>query len=479
MGQAWELKVRAGLINNSGLVWNPAIRQWRMGSQFPESARKAIAHYASWTATAARVGINTAEAYRETERIDELAKFYSAFLRVHFTTLGDLRKGSAAGAQKLLGPELGPDGARTLAWYWDQPGGVILRECYQCNAEFLFPAARLVRIVAAAKSVDRTDAMKQFVAEYVPLLVKEHVLRPHFAERMRREMNTASSGYRPIMIADELFAIATAAEVLGARAADPKLAAIDASDAAALKELVQVGVERFQFSRTLSKDASGRTLASYFNGDYDSHEDMEYAGYAGEAFPTPAQKARAHGVSWDISHFSLVPMFLRSLFENRRAIGGDFPTGRDMEYITNQFVLRVFEGDDKKPLFRNFFDGSDGWYRVNYSGRSRYAIAPSAFCDMADPSHGCTAIAGIYSWGLLAALNPDINRIYGALIDLARSRDSSIACFEPKCFREKHYRYADTSFSFLDADERIQYPPALVVILSEIVLSASTARSKN
>ncbi len=329
------------------------------------------------------------------------------------------------------------------------------------------------------KPVDRTDAMKQFVAEYVPLLVKEHVLRPRFAERMRREMNPAGGGSKPILIADELFAIATAAEVLGACAADPKLAAIEPSDAAALKELVQIGVERFQFSRTLTKDATGRTLASYFNGDYDSHEDMEYAGYSGQAFPTPAQKARPHGAGWDISHFSLVPMFLRSLIENQPAAGVALPTRSDVEYIANQFVLRVFAGDYKKPLFRNFFDGTDGWYRVNYSGRSRYGIAPSAFCEMDDPSHGCTAIAGIYSWGLLAALNPDINRIYGALIDLARSRDSSIACFEPQCFREKHYRYADMSFSFLDADEGIQYAPALVVILSEIVLSASKVRLKN
>src|SRR5262249_1801746 len=222
-----------------------------------------IAHYASWTAIAARVGINTAGTYGETDRIDELAKFYSAFVKVHFTTLGELRRSNAAGVgQKLLGPELGPDSARTLAWYWDQPGGVVLRECYQCNAEFFFPAARLVGVIAAAKPAARTEAMRQFVVEYVPLLVKEHVLRPRFAERMRLEVNSASGSPKPLMIADELFAIGTAAEVLGAFAADPKLIALDATDIAALKELVRVGVTRFQFSRTLTKDASGRTLAS-------------------------------------------------------------------------------------------------------------------------------------------------------------------------------------------------------------------------
>jgi hypothetical protein len=261
--------------------------------------------------------------------------------------------------------------------------------------------------------------------------------------------------------------------MLGAQACDSKLVGIDDADAAKLKGLIRTGVDRFQFSRTLNKDAEGRFSASYFNGDYDWHEDMEYAQYEGESFPTPAQKARAQGASWDISHFSLIPMFLRSLFDNKQATGIEFPQKADLEYIGNQYVFHVFEGDRKKPLFKNFFDGSDGWYRVNYSGRSSYGIAPSRFCNMFDPSHGCTTIAGIYSWGLLAGLNLDISRVQMALIDLARSGDASIACFQRQCFRERYYAYAETSFSFLDADGHIQYPPALVVVLSEFVLSLS------
>src|SRR5262249_61751338 len=140
-----------------------------------------------------------------------------------------------------------------------------------------------------------------------------------------------------------------------------------------------------------------------------------------EAFPTPAQKARAQGVSWDISHFSLIPMFLWSLFNNQQATGVSFPQQSDIDAIGNQYVFRVFEGDLKRPLFRNFFDGSDGWYRVNYSGRSSYGIAPSRFCSMLDPSHNCITIAGIYSWGLFASANSDVARVQTFLIDLATS----------------------------------------------------------
>lgn len=477
LDQAWELKARGGLTSNSGLSWDANAREWRLQTKLPDETLQAIAHYASFTANAARFGINVAQAYRELDKMDELAKFYSAFLKNYFTTLGELRKTSRPEIkQKLLGSEIGPDSARTLAWYWKQPdGSIILRDCYLCNADYFYPAARLVRTIAALKPAERTAGMNQFVSEYVPLLVKDHILRPNFAERMRAEMNPVSPSYKKqIMIADEIEAVATAAEVLGADAYDPKLVTLADADVSKLKELVRAGVDRFQFSRTLSKDVGGRSAASYFNGDYDWHEDLEYGRYEGESFPTAAQKAKAQGASWDISHFSLIPMFLRSLYDNKQASGIDFPQKTDLEYIGNQYVFHVFEGETKKPLFKNFFDGSDGWYRVNYSSRSNYGVAPSHFCNMSDPSHACITIAGIYSWGLLAPFHPDIARVQTALIDMARSNDPSIACFQPQCFRERYYRYAEMSFSFLDQDGNTQYPPALIMVLSELVLSFST-----
>lgn len=476
LDQAWQQKIRTGLTVNSGFGWDSATRGWKLKFPLSDEAQKGIAHYASWTATAARVGINIAEAYGESDKLDELAKFYSAFLKAYFTTIGELQKVKAPEIKlKLLGPESGWEYARTLPWYWKQPdNSVILRECNQCNAEYFLPAARLVRAIARMKPNDRTAAMNQFVAEYVPLIAKEHIFRLNFVVTMREDMTPGSLYFKKrVMSADELFDIAAAAELLGAHEYDSKLVRLGEEELSKLKELVRAGVDRFQFSRTLTKDASGRTCASYFNGDYDQHEDMEYARYEGETFPTAAQKAKPQGVSWDISHFSLVPMFLLSLYENRQAISVNFPEKADIDQIGNQYAFHVFEGDYHKPQFKNFFDGSDGWYRVSYLGRTNYGIAPSRFCSTFDASRGCITIAGIYSWGLFASADPDIARVQTALIDLARSTDSSIACFNPQCFRERYYRYADTSFSFLDSEGKIQYPPALVVVLSELILSFS------
>ena len=476
LDQAWEVKARSGLVANSGLAWNPSSRQWSLKSTLPDDALKAIAHYASWTATPARYAINVAETYRELDKIDELAKFYSAFLKVHFTILGDMRKASAPDIkQKMLGPELGPDATRSLAWYWKQSdGSVILRECYLCNADYFYQAARLVRLVATLQPSERSSAMQQFVADYVPLIVRDHVLRPNFTDRMKQDLDSsAAGGKKQILIEDEIDAIGIAAEILGAYQNDRRLVTIADSDVAKLKALVSVGVARFQLARILTKDASGRECASYLNGDYDWHDDMAYARYEGEAFPTASQKAPSQGASWDISHFSLIPMVLWSLFEAKKGTGVDFPQQTDLAQIGNQYAFHVFEGDFKRPLFKNFFDGTDGWYRVSYSGRSNYGIAPSRYCNMSDPSHSCTTIAGIYSWGFLASFDPDIASIQVALIDLARSADPSIACFQKDCFRERYYFYGGSSFSFLDSDGNIQYPPALLVVLSDLALSFS------
>jgi hypothetical protein len=469
LDQAWEAKGRPGLVWNGRMTWDPRTRQWNLQPGRPADYLRAIAHYASFTAPAGQIAVSIAGTYHEISLADELAKFYSTFLHANFTTLGELRKNNSPEIkQRMLGPELGADSTRTLAWWADTSGGTTLRECYLCNEEYFVPVAGLIEVIAQFKPPERTPAMTQFVSEYTPLLLNDHILRPDFAQEMRDQMTPGKGNLRrPNMSEEEIGATIAAIGLLGGDAADPKLVAIGGDGRAKLRDLVRVAVERFQHSRTLTTDAEGRICASYFNSDYDWSEDFEYAGYHGERFPTPSDKAKHQGSGWDISHFSVVPAFLRTLYDHRAVTGVDFPQKADVEYIANQYAYHVFEGDYKRPLFTTFFDGTDGWYRVSYLGRSGYGVAPSRYCDMADRSHSCMTIAGIYCWGLLAPLHPGLARIQAALLDLARSTDPAIACPQPQCFRERYYKYADFSFSFLDAQGNIQYPPALLVLVSQ------------
>lgn len=478
LDQAWEAKGRPGFFYSGGMNWNPETRQWTVKPKLPDDFSRAVAHYASFTALPGSLGVSIARTYHEVNLADELARFYSAFFHANFTTLGELRKTSSPQIkQKLLGPELGPDSTRTLAWWADSEGGATLRECFLCNEEYFVPVAALLEVIASLKPGERTPAMKQFVAEYVPLVVTDHILRMNFADLMRKQMIPGSTTLkRPNMSEEEIGVVTAAASVLGADATDPKLVGLSSDDRAKLKDLVKVGVDRFQFSRTLTKDSEGRTCATYFRGDYDWHEDFDYVGYHGERTPTPADKAKGQGTSWDISHFNVVPIFLRTLYDNRAATGIDFPQKTDVEYIGNQYAFHVFEGDYKKPLFTNFFDGTDGWYRVGYLDRAGYGVAPSRYCDSFDRSHSCSTIGAIFGWGLLAPLHLGIAKVDGALLDLARSNDPAVACLQPQCFRERYYRYSDFSFSFTDAQGNIQYSPALMVVVSQLVLPLSQER---
>lgn len=466
--QAWEAKGRPGLFSNGGMDWDGKTRDWRVKPGLPPDYFRGIAYYASFTAPAGSIAVSIAGAYHEPELMDELAKFYTAFLHANFTTLGDLRKTSSPQIkQKQLGVELGPDSTRTLAWWQEADGGVILRECYLCNEQYFIPVAGLIELIARLKPAERTPAMAQFVSEYVPILVHDHILRLNFAQEMREQMSHSGQPKRPNMSEEEIGAVNAAAGLLGADAADRKLIALTADDRARLKDLVKTGVERFQFSRTLTTDSQGRLCAVYFAGDYDGTDDFQFANYEGEKFPTATDKTKVKNKAWDTGHFNVVPAFLRTLYDHRDATGVDFPKKTDLELVANQYVYHVFEGDYKAPLFTNFFDGTDGWYRVSYLGRSGYGIAPSRYCSTFDRSHTCLLPGAAFDWGLLAPFHAGLAKTQLALLELARSKDPAIACFEPQCFRERYYRYADFSFSFVDAVGSLQYPPALLILLSQ------------
>ena len=44
----------------------------------------------------------------------------------------------------------------------------------------------------------------------------------------------------------------------------------------------------------------------------------------------------------------------------------------------NSVAEILWNGDRRRPLFRNFMDGSNGWYRVGYEGRAASGYRPWA-----------------------------------------------------------------------------------------------------
>ena len=165
--------------------------------------------------------------------------------------------------------------------------------------------------------------------------------------------------------------------------------------------------------------------ASYFNGDFDDHRDMAYALYTGATFPTPVQKQPSQGGSRDVSHYYRIPILFRSLYDNRKATGNPFPQTQDIQLLVNQYLYRVFNGNFDKPLFKNFFDGNDGWYRVGYHGKT-FGYPPSIYADKRLTNRPGLALGAIRGWGLLAPFSEDLTKLQKALLVLAASQEPSI-----------------------------------------------------
>jgi len=76
----------------------------------------------------------------------------------------------------------------------------------------------------------------------------------------------------------------------------------------------------------------------------------------------------------------------------------------------------TFNRDFKKPLFTNFMDGTNGWYRVNYSGRKGFGYGP---WDMS-----ISVLTG--GFGFWSKYNSDTQKVFVALIEMLKSKDPAI-----------------------------------------------------
>ncbi len=484
--KAWENVGRAWVYKYSGVRWNPAAQKWESDEQWPYRGT-AVGSQAYYVEYAARPAVNMGLVCHDVRLLDELAQFYTVYSN-QFTTLGDMRRqGKSASLDTRPLERRGDDAARTLVWVEKQTSGARISECTLCNSQFLHPAARLMRVITLLPESERTPSMRNFVALYAPLIVRDHLIRllyeaewDHYGaqEIPKHQVEAwkaiAASSSRPklshqyAMLDTDLWLIATAAEILGANATDPKLVPLRSDEKMGLQQIVQTGVALFQKKRTFypgTKNLRGEVVGStsYFNGDLDDHPDNAYSGYAGSSFPTPEDKKVYRGASWDVSHFYRVPVFLRSLYDNKKASGVGFPSDHDVELLTDQLMYKVFRGDLAHPLFNNYFDGSNGWYRVGYHGGA-FGYPPAQDCDAHSSDRPCATVLGaVFGWGLIASFNPDLMELQHALATLAWREDP-----QTKTFKDRYYWYNGQSYSSRNPQGQVQYPFLLFEILSAI-----------
>jgi len=424
-----------------------------------------------------RPALNASRSCGDLQTLDDLAQYYLAMLQ-QTETVGTLL--SRPNALPWIKSRMAStdQSARTFpATFGD---GVAEGELY--NAQWLHPAAQLVRLISLLPLERRSAAMKSFSTQYTPFIVREQLDRYLVQQKLPRPDggtpvsrveqwklaldHKGSWPWNRVMSDVDLWLLACAAQILGANANDPALAPIDNQELETLRSAVQLGVRFFRSQRTDYPDTKNFRReqvgsASYFNGEYIADEEYAYSAVTSEGFPMPWQRRAFSNASWDISHAYRLPIFLRALYENRKATGLDFPQYKDLEMVVNQYLYRVFNGDYSHPLFHNFLDGSDGWYRIGYNGAG-FGHPPSEYCDQHDVHRPCLTPGNVIAWGQLAFVNPDLARLEQALVKLALDKTA-----DARKFKDRYYFYADAPYEVLGAEDRQIYATELYFIIAD------------
>lgn len=460
---SWETIGRQMIERRSAVQWQEGTDRWVVSSgQQPTG----LSLY--FTELYLRSALESAHFCDDMRLYDEISQYYLLMLQ-QTVPLG------VAELQKQV-LKTGMMAERTF-----RAGANLIGDNELGNAQWLYPAAKLVRLISLLPAGQRSSTMRQFASEYTAFIVDEQLLR--FLMRPARpapgggrdvsrvgvwELTLKGvKGKRPwdtAMSDTDLWLLSCSAEMLGAHANDPALVQLDEHQVAQLRSALQTGIRLFQSKLTLYPDTTdfqGRRVgsASYFNGDYDSHEEYAFSAVTEANFPSEDQKRAAPNVSWDISHAYRIPVFLRALYESKKATASEFPKIEDMKLLTDQYVYRVFNGDFSRPLFRNFLDGSDTWFRVDLG--KNFGYPPSQFCDMRRSNRLCMAPGDVAGWGLLAFVNPDLAKLEEALVRLAFQTGT-----DAQQFRDRHYLYWE-SFGLISANGKRVYGDTLFFLIAD------------
>ena len=470
--RTWQESARKLVGNSASRVgWDATREDWvQLDSQILIGSH--LYYVEHWL----RPTLSAARACHDLETLDEIAKYYAVVM--HYSEpLGTLLARPNvywSTSQRMAAAD---HSARTFPA--DNDGKVVDGELY--NSQWLHPAAEFLRLISLLPPERRTPAMQNFASQYTKFIVMDQLDRYLVQQRIplpgggeggrielwKRDLASPKGATRrDTTFADvDLWLMASVAEVLGANANDPVLVPLTAPQAEMLHRAIETGsrfVESRRYDYQDTENFRGEKVGSvaYAIGDWADDSDLEYSGVTTEAFPTPAQKVGKADVGWDISHSYRLPVFMRALYENRKATRVDWPSYHDVQLLANQYAYRVFNGDFSRPLFHTHIDGSDGWVRVGYHG-GNFGYPPSRYCDQHNPNRPCMTTAAIMGWGRIAFANPDLIEIEHALLKLALDQTPQAREF---CYR---YYFDDTPFQVLGPPGKQIYALPLYFLIGD------------
>jgi hypothetical protein len=353
-----------------------------------------------------------------------------------------------------------PDGSKLTAHPLDKKYRMWLdkrkplgQESILSSAQFLYALSDAVSIIADIRKENRTPIMQEALKRFLPLII-EHYNRwifqtpglfqvrnsncrldgdyvqtgmNHFElinKKLDRNLaNGKSPDYCNAVTDTDIWIITGVTNILCVYSKEKPLVPIASADYLKLLDYVRKGVKlvRSRFVYREVKNFVGEpVIGAIFEPGDGNDPGYEFAGYSGEAFPETTSlfkaKSKVKGVSWDLSHARRFVHVFETFMKSRDVLGLDFPTEDHMEKMANQLIYGTFNRDFKKPLFTNFADGTNGWYRVGYDNREGFGYGPW------DLSIG--VLTGGY--GFWSKYNNDVQKVFLALMDMLKSNDPEI-----------------------------------------------------
>lgn len=346
----------------------------------------------------------------------------------------------------------------TRMWTDAAPAGLSVGpESVLVSSQFLYAASRLVRVITEMPSPPA--ALTRFAAKALPVIVDDHYRRwidkapglpgsfqvrgwgcntgtyshrEHLQNLQARSYGTAAlpsppatpAGYCNTMTDTDLWLIAGTLEILAAHRRSPARVPLPASVVASFESYVALGltVVKGRIGTTTLDSPAGPVQGMVFDpGGFDGHPDMNYVGYTDTSpacrtctavgqctcpeFPgwttatpsTPRLPPQpVSGVAWDISHARRLVSVFDSFRRHRAVVPAVAFTDVEAKAFARQVAFGVWNGDLASPQFATFFDGRNGWYRVNYSSRSAFGYPPGSM----------TSSAPLCGYGFWAELEP-------------------------------------------------------------------------
>jgi hypothetical protein len=267
----------------------------------------------------------------------------------------------------------------------------------------------------------------------------------------------------------DLLLIGTVAELVAASELNARDVPISRNDRKLLGDALRAGIVAVHSrlnDHPDTRDDLGKLVGSLglFEGNSDDQSDFAFAGDTSAQFPH--ERHPGTGISWDISHAVRIPRFLKALSETAPQTGQKAFTLNETRRVANQFVFRVFDGNWSRPRLANFFDGSDGWFRVSYHG-AEFGYPPSRYCDSRPPlSRPCLQTTSLVGWGLWTHQHVGLCRLEASVAHLARETDST-----SRRYADQYFTFQLEPFRVPAAGTAARFPILLFAILADNVES--------